>query len=68
MLVWLLAIVSLLLFGGMGVAAGLAPAICGFIMFVVAFFLGGPLTKFVAMALPKEFTGHALASWFPEYI
>ena len=66
MLVWLLAIVSLLLFGGMGVAAGLAPAICGFIMFVVAFFLGGPLTKLVAMALPKEFTGHALASWFPE--
>lgn len=66
MMVWLLAIVALLLFGGMGVFAGLAPAACGFVGVLIAFLLGGPLTKLVALALPKEFVGHPLAGWFPD--
>ena len=66
MMVWLLAILSVVLFGGMGAAAGLAPAACGLIMLLVALLLSGPLTSLAAMLLPKEFINHPLAAWFPD--
>jgi|LSQX01.1.fsa_nt_gb hypothetical protein len=66
MMVWLVAVVAILLFGGMGAFAGLAPAICGFVALLIAFILGKPLTSLLAMVLPKDFTGHPLAAWFPE--
>jgi len=66
MMVWLVAVVAILLFGGMGAFAGLAPAICGLVALLVAFILGKPLTSLLAMVLPKEFTGHPLAAWFPD--
>lgn len=65
-MVWLLAILSVVLFGGMGAAAGLAPAACGLIMLLVALLLSGPLTSLAAMLLPKEFINHPLAAWFPD--
>lgn len=66
MMVWLVAVVAILLFGGMGAFAGLAPAICGLVALLIAFILGKPLTSLVAMMLPKDFTGHPLAAWFPD--
>jgi hypothetical protein len=66
MMVWLVAVVAILLFGGMGAFAGLAPAICGLVALLIAFILGNPLTSLVAMVLPKDFTGHPLAAWFPD--
>lgn len=66
MMVWLVAVVAILLFGGMGAFAGLAPAICGLVALLIAFILGKPLTSLVAMVLPKDFTGHPLAAWFPD--
>ncbi|MDI9401824.1 MAG: hypothetical protein ACOX2U_01180 [Limisphaerales bacterium] len=66
MMVWSVAVVAILLFGGMGAFAGLAPAACGLAALLVAFVLGKPLTSLLAMALPKDFTGHPLAGWFPE--
>jgi len=65
-MVWLGLIGLILLFGGMGFGAGFASAACGLLIVIVGFFIAGPLTSLTAMVLPKNFTGHFLASWFPN--
>lgn len=65
MMVWSVAVVLILIFGGMGAFAGFAPAACGLVMMLIAMLLGKPLTSLAAMVLPKDFIGHPLAGWFP---
>ncbi len=65
-MVWTLAILLILLFGGMGAFAGLAPAACGLVLVLLALVLGKWLAPLAAMVLPKEFVNHPLAAWFPD--